>query len=106
MHVAINDLVATFISYGTLFNVWKDADLDELISHMSVRAEQSWVVYLTSKDTITYGNERVMVVSKKQDDDVLFQNCLNHKSAKKGAYNLIKCIRTSFNKLVGKEEAL
>ena len=41
MHVAINDLVATFISYGTLFNVWKDADLDELISHMSVRAEQS-----------------------------------------------------------------
>jgi len=106
MHVAINDLVATFISYGTLFTVWKDADLDELISHMSVRAEQSWVVYLTSKDAIAYGNERVMVLSKKQDDDVLFQNCLNHKSAKKGAYNLIKRIRTSFDKLVGKEEAL
>jgi len=106
MHAAIRDLVASLVSYGTLFNVWKDADYNELISHMSLSAEQSWVAYFTSKDALSYVNERIMTLLEEHDDGVLFQIRLRHESAKKGAQQLIKRIRTSFDKLVGKEEAI
>jgi len=106
MHATVKGLVASFISYSTLFNVWKDADFNELVSHMLISAEQSWVVYLTSKKTISYGDERIRMLSEEHDDGVLFQNRLHHESAKRGAFKLIKRIRTSFSKLVDKEEAL
>jgi len=106
IHVVIRDLVSSLVRYGTLFNVWKDADYNDLISHMSLSAEQSWVAYFTSKNALSYGNESMMTLSEERDDGVLFQNRLRHESAKKGAQELIKRIRTSFYKLVGKEEAI
>jgi len=106
MHVAIRDLVSSLVRYSTLFNVWKHTDYNELISHMSLSAEQSWVAYFTSKNALSYGNERMMTLLEEHDDGVLFQNRLRHESTKNGAQDLIKRIRTSFYKLVGKEEAI
>jgi len=105
IYVAIKDLVARIVCYGTLFHIWRNADSNKLISHMITSAEQSWVAYLISKESLSYINEHMLVLSEKDNGGILFQHRMHHESTKKGAYKLIQSIRTAFKKLVGREEA-
>ncbi len=88
------------LSYCTLFNHWKNADLNDLIDKMTTSAIQSWVAYLTSKEALAYIEEKCV------DQIVHFQHLLKHKSSKKGAGSHIKRIRASMRKILGEKHSL
>jgi len=51
-------------------------------------------------------NEQMIILSEEGNDGILFQDRMHHESTNKGAYKLIKSIRTLFDKLLGREEAV
>lgn len=107
-HKNCASLVATtassLMSYCTLFDKWKNSDKEELVAQMSKSAMQSWVAYLVAKDTLLYIEEKENEIMG--NNDPFFQQKVRCSSAKKGSWSHIKRIRTSLEKLLGKEDGL
>ena len=82
-------------------------DLDQLLAGLSKQLEQSWVIYITSSETLKYLAE-VTGISEQEDDstrnDPLMQLRLRHKASQSGSRSHIKRIRLSLNKLIGTGE--
>lgn len=82
-------------------------DLDQLLAGLSKQLEQSWVIYITSSETLKYLAE-VTGISEQEDDstrnDPLMQLRLRHKASQSGSRSHIKRIRLSLNKLIGTDE--
>lgn len=98
--MSIQRLCSMILSYCTLFDKWKSADLDDLVSQMIKSAKQSWIAYLTSKEALLYIEE------KSSNENEHFRHLIKYKSSKKGAASHIKRIRASMEKLLGKEQSL
>ncbi len=64
----IQEVASNIMSYCTLFDKWKNADLDELVDKMAKNAHHSWVAYLTSKEALIYIEENF------QNQNGLFQH--------------------------------
>ena len=92
-------LCSNLVSYCTLFNQWKNADLNDLVSKMTKSAVQSWVAYLTSKNALAY------IEAKSVDQNVHFQYLLKYKSSKKGAGSHIKRVRAAMKKILGEKQS-
>jgi len=104
---SVEDLTSVLISYGTLFNLWKNSDWNELVSKMLVSAEQSWIAFLTSKEALLYGNQRIGSSSSKETlEGALYQSRLRHEMSKKGASKVVRRIRKSLDRLLGKDEGM
>lgn len=82
-------------------------DLEQLLAGLSKQLEQSWVVYITSSETLKYLTE-VTGIDDTSDtttrDDPLLQLRLRHKASQSGSRSHIKRIRISLNKLIGSDE--
>jgi hypothetical protein len=82
-------------------------DLDQLLAGLSKQLEQSWVIYITSSETLKYLAE-VTGIPEQEDDsarnDPLMQLRLRHKASQSGSRSHIKRIRLSLNKLIGTDE--
>ena len=89
----------------TLFNWWKGMDLDKLLESLSTQLEQSWVVYLSSSETLDHLEKVAGIPSEPKQDDPLMSLRLRHEAGKTGSRNHIKRIRLSLNKLVGSDQA-
>ena len=103
------DLVAQtasrLLSYCTLFEKWKKADVDNLVKEMATCATRSFVACISSREAMTYAEEKTNDESKEHGDP-LYQHKLRHKSTRRGANSHIKRIRASMEKLLGPEESL
>lgn len=93
------------LSYVTLFEKWKNADIDNLVMQMTKSATQSWIAYSTAKDTHLYikVKEKDLVTGH---GDPFFQHKIRSKLSKRGAWSHIKRIHSSLQKILGLEEAL
>jgi hypothetical protein len=85
-------------------------DLEQLLAGLSKQLQQSWVVYITSSETLNYlmqvtGIDDSFVANEPKRDDPLLQLRLRHKASQSGSRSHIKRIRLSLNKLVGSDEA-
>ena len=89
----------------TLFNWWKGMDLDKLLVNLSTQLTQSWVVYLSSSETLEYLEQVAGIPREGKQDDPLMSLRLRHEAGKTGSRNHIKRIRLSLNKLVGSDQA-
>jgi hypothetical protein len=92
----------------TLFSLWKSMDLEQLLAGLSKQLEQSWVVYLTSSETLKYlaevtGVDTATNAQAKRDDPLMSLR-LRHEAGRSGSRSHIKRIRLSLNKLIGAEE--
>jgi hypothetical protein len=92
----------------TLFDWWKSMDKRNLLAGLSTQLEQSWVVYLTSSDSLRYlaqvsGVEQVEKGSAKTIDPLMSLR-LRLEASKSGSCSHIKRIRHSLNKLIGVDE--
>ncbi|KAL7554655.1 hypothetical protein ACHAWF_018155 [Thalassiosira exigua] len=96
-----------------LFAWWKDLDLRRLLAGLSRQLEQSWVVYLSSSETLRYLTEATGVdpttareaKDKQRRDDPLMSLRIRHEAGRSGSRSHIKRVRLSLNKLVGMDEA-
>ena len=88
-------------------------DLEQLLAGLSKQLEQSWVIYLTSGETLKYleavtgiaGAAATDTTAKEaMRDDPLMQLRLRHKASQSGSRSHIKRIRLSLDKLIGKDE--
>ncbi len=91
------------LSYCTLFDKWKRADVDDLVRDMVKSATQSFVALLTAKNAIAYADEKADSFDEAAGDP-LYQHKIRYKSTRKGANLHIKRIRASLDKLLGSEE--
>ena len=48
----IEEIISNLVSYSALFDLWKSKDLQELVDGMMQSAEQSWIIFITSKEAI------------------------------------------------------
>jgi len=96
----VKGLFSSLLCYFTLFSVWKYADLNEIVSNMCLSVEQSWVIYLTSKEALSF----LKLSSWEKSNVELFQCRLHLESELKGAYIVIKRVRSFLDKVLGKEE--
>jgi hypothetical protein len=92
----------------TLFDWWKSLDKRNLLAGLSTQLEQSWVVYLTSSESLRYiahvsGVEQVEKGSVKTIDPLMSVR-LRLEASKSGSCSHIKRIRLSLNKLIGVDE--
>lgn len=95
----IEEIISNLVSYSALFDLWKSKDLQELVDGMMQSAEQSWIIFITSKEAIKLTQET-------SSNSALYQFQLRYESSFKGAGTHIKRIRASFNKLLGSKEGL
>lgn len=95
--------VSCLLSYCTLFEKWKNADIEDLVEQMSKSATQSWILYSTAKETLLYIEEKEPTVG---DSGPFFQHKLRSKSSRRGAWSHIKRIRASLEKLLGPKDAI
>eukprot|EP00984_Skeletonema_dohrnii_P024440 scaffold13554_cov68-Skeletonema_dohrnii-CCMP3373.AAC.2 len=83
-------------------------DLEYLLAGLSKQLQQSWVIYITSSETLQYLTEVTGVddtsESNAVQDDPLMQLRLRHKASQSGSRSHIKRIRLSLNKLIGSDE--
>lgn len=82
-------------------------DLEELIAGLSTQLQQSWVVYITSSETLQYLTDLTGIDYTSEtstQDDPLMQLRLRHKASQSGSRSHIKRIRLSLNKLIGVDE--
>lgn len=90
------------IKTAALFTWWKRVDMDEFLDVLTKQLEQSWVVYLTSCETLQYlssvTNENDV---KESNDDPMYSLRIRHEAGRAGSRAHIKRIRISLNKLVG-----
>jgi len=87
---------------AALFAWWKRVDMEEFLDVLSKQLEQSWIVYLTSCETLQY----LSSVTKENDvkesnDDPMYSLRIRHEAGRAGSRAHIKRIRISLNKLVG-----
>lgn len=101
--VLVTRVASCLLSYCTLFEKWKNADIEELVEQMSKSATQSWILYSTAKETLLYIEEKEFNVG---DCGPFFQHKLRSKSSRRGAWSHIKRIRASLEKLLGAKDAL
>ena len=101
----VKDAAACLLSYCTLFEKWKNADIDNLVMQMAKSATQSWIAYFTAKDTRSYIEEKEKCLVS-GNGDPFFQHKIRSKSSKRGAWSHIKRIHSSLQKLLGVDEAL
>jgi hypothetical protein len=92
------------LSYCTVFETWKNADIDDLVTQMSESATQSWIAYTIAKQVLCYIEEKETNILIGNNGDPFFQHKIRYKSSKKGAYSHIKRIRISVDKLLGAEK--
>lgn len=86
--------------------------MERLVLSFRTQLEQSWVVYLTSSDTLKYLAEVTglgvsgpgLGAGAAKRDDPLMSLRLRHEAGRTGSRSHIKRIRLSLNRLVGKEE--
>lgn len=105
----IRNATSCLVSYSALFDVWKNADLDDLITGMTQSAEQAWREYLKSSEALKYieqHQEDTDASTKKTHSGALYSIRLHHDASKSGAMSHIKRIRLAMNRLVGKDEGL
>jgi hypothetical protein len=98
----IQTVSSKILSYCTLFDKWKNADLEELVGQMTESAQQTWVAYLTCKEAVLY-------IEKKDglnDQNSHFERILKYKASKKGAGSHIKRVKLAMKKLLGDEQTL
>ncbi len=95
----IHQMTSSIMSYCTLFDQWKNADLNDLVEKMTKSAVQSWIAYLTSKEALAYMEEE-----KALDQNVHFQHLLKHRSSKKGAGSHIKRVRVAMKRILGEKQ--
>lgn len=100
-------LRSAVLSSSTLFDLWKEMDLEALLAGMKVQLEQSWVIYLSSTKTLKYLAECTNVDDSTSliQDDPLTALRLRHEASHAGSRGHIKRVRASLDKLVGCEEA-
>jgi hypothetical protein len=82
-------------------------DLEQLLAGLSKQLQQSWVVYITSSETLQHLAEVTGIDDTHSDskaDDPLMQLRLRHKASQSGSRSHIKRIRLSLNKLIGSDE--
>ena len=96
----IQKVCSNILSYCTLFDKWKNADLDDLVDKMAKSAHQSWLAFFTSKNALIYIEE------KYADQSGQFQHLLKYKSSKRGAGSHIKRIRAAMKKILGEDQSL
>jgi len=99
----ITEVASCLISYCTLFEHWKNDDVEDLVVELKKNAIQSWIAFLTAKEALLYADSKNKESSR---GDPFFQYQLKYKSVKKGAASHIKRIRVSLDKILGSEEAL
>jgi hypothetical protein len=93
---AIKTLLAKSLVW---FNIWKMADMDVLLANLSKQLEQSWVVYLTSCETLNYLAE----VTGGVVHGPLMSLKIRHEAGRAGSRGHIKRCRLTLNKLLGEE---
>ena len=102
-------LRSNFIASSSLFDIWKNMDLETLLEGMRIQLQQSWAIYLTSSKALAYLAEVTGVDIESQPsprkDDPLISLRLRHEASRAGSKSHIKRIRLSLNKLVGDDEA-
>ena len=81
------------------FDFWKMADMDVLLANLSKQLEQSWVVYLTSCETLNYLAE----VTGGVVHGPLMSLKIRHEAGRAGSRGHIKRCRLTLNKLLGEE---
>jgi hypothetical protein len=86
-------------SAQALFSLWKSCDMEMLLANLSIQLEQSWVVYLTSCETLKYLVEVTGGVVQGPHMSLK----IRHEAARTGSRAHIKRIRLSLNKLLGEE---
>jgi len=96
----IRNVTQSILAYGTLFDLWKSADLMELVSDMVTSIEQSWIVYLTSKKALSYRSEEGNV----PEEEAFFQHRLWYETSKREAGSHIRRVRASIIKVLGMKE--
>ncbi len=85
-------------------------DLEQLLAGLSKQLQQSWVVYITSSETLQYLTTVTGIddscnnANEPKRDDPLLQLRLRHKASQSGSRSHIKRIRLSLNKLIGSDE--
>jgi hypothetical protein len=99
----VTQAASYFLSYSTLFEKWKRADVDDLVKDMAKSATQSFIACITAKNAIAYAEEKTNSVGKGHGDP-LFQHKIRYKSTKRGANSHLKRIRASLDKLLGSDE--
>jgi Chromosome segregation ATPases len=92
------------LSYCTIFEIWKNADIHDLIAQMAESASQSWIAYTIAKEVLSYIEEKENDILIRTTGDPFFQHKIRYKSSKKGAYSHIRRIRVSIDKLLGAEK--
>ncbi len=100
---SVTRAASCLLSYCTLFEKWKRADVDDLVKDMAKSATQSWIACLTAKRAIAYAEEKSESVDKSHGDP-LFQHKIRYKSTRRGANSHLKRIRASLDKLLGPDE--
>ncbi|KAL7539911.1 hypothetical protein ACHAXR_009701 [Thalassiosira sp. AJA248-18] len=92
----------------TLFEWWKCMDKEQLLEGLSKQLKQTWVVYLTSSETLKYLAEvtgvKTAANSPSKKDDPLMSLRIRHEAGRSGSRSHIKRIRLMMNKLIGNEE--
>jgi len=106
---AVRAFVSSFLSFITVFGRWKHDDLQELISSLKLNAIESWVIYLTSVETLRYCSLKEQNMSPtrssmKVQDEGLYQYKMRYDEAQKGSRDHIKRIRCLLNRLLGEQE--
>jgi hypothetical protein len=92
------------LSYCTVFEIWKNADIDDLVTQMSESATQSWMAYTVAKEVLSYIEDKENNILIGNNGDPFFQYKIRYKSSQKGAYSHIRRIRISVDKLLGAEK--
>ncbi|KAL3811621.1 hypothetical protein ACHAXA_006693 [Cyclostephanos tholiformis] len=82
-----------------LFFFWKSSDMEMLLANLSMQLEQSWVVYLTSCETLKY----LVEVTNGIVQGPHMSLKIRHENGRAGSRAHIKRIRISLNKLLGEE---
>jgi hypothetical protein len=104
--ISFRNLSTSFTSSATLFDTWKQMDLETLLDGMRIQLEQSWVIYLSSSKTLSHLTQVTGMSSPSPtQDDPLSSLRLRHEASRAGSRSHIKRIRLSLDKLVGGEEA-
>lgn len=103
------NLQRTLLSSASLFQWWKNMDLEKLLEGMTTSLEQSWVVYLISSEALTYIADVTGVAADVSNaepnrDDPLVSLKIRHSASRAGSRSHIKRIRLSLNKLIGSDE--
>jgi hypothetical protein len=98
---SLQNLLPLLIKTAALFAWWKRVDMEEFLDVLAKQLEQSWIVYLTSCETLQYLSSVTKNDVKESNDDPMYSLRIRHEAGRAGSRAHIKRIRISLNKLVG-----